>query len=279
MVLLKFLFALGLASVSSFGASFLVGAWRKRKKTDPLALALGEQLPGFDCGLCGAEDCQAYASAVVISGADPGLCSPGGRRMESRIRSFLGENLDDSRSLRSVATVLCGGDSQSAATDYEYDGQEDCLSAAALYGGPKRCKDACLGFGACARACPLGAIRIEDRLAKVDADICTGCGKCLAACPRSLLALKLEGEVWHVACSSRRGSEAKAADCAKACIACGECVSASFQGEFKLEKNLASARQVGNGQWEAISLRCPTKAIVGRDERKKRRSSFRNVER
>ncbi|HET7839696.1 MAG TPA: 4Fe-4S binding protein [Rectinemataceae bacterium] len=278
MILLRLLFAIMVASFASFGASFLSSAWRRRRKADAAAMAVEGLLPGFDCGLCGAEDCRSYSIDIATKGADPGLCSPGGMRTESRIRSYLGESRGDGRAVRRLASILCAGDDKVAARDFEYDGQDDCLAAAALYGGPKRCKDGCLGFGTCARVCPLGAIRMEDGLARVDPGLCTGCGLCVPVCPNSIIVLRPESERWRVACSSHREPEAKAADCRKACIACGECVKNSFQGEFRLEKNLASTRPVENGQWELIAPVCPTGAIADRDMRKKTRSSLRNQE-
>ena len=40
----------------------------------------------------------------------------------------------------------------------------------------------CVACGACADACPNGAITIED-VAVVDADKCVDCGACIGECP------------------------------------------------------------------------------------------------
>ena len=42
--------------------------------------------------------------------------------------------------------------------------------------------DSCVACGACADACPNGAITIED-VAVVDADKCVDCSACVDACP------------------------------------------------------------------------------------------------
>ena len=43
--------------------------------------------------------------------------------------------------------------------------------------------DACIGCGACDGACPVGAVKVEDNVAVVDAAACIDCGACEGACP------------------------------------------------------------------------------------------------
>ncbi len=50
-------------------------------------------------------------------------------------------------------------------------------------------KDTCVACGACADACPCGAIKVED-VAIVNEDECAGCGACVDACPAG--AIKVE---------------------------------------------------------------------------------------
>ncbi len=53
----------------------------------------------------------------------------------------------------------------------------------------------CVGCGACIRACAYDAIRIEDKLAIIDADKCVLCGACVSACPfDAILLRKLKSE-------------------------------------------------------------------------------------
>ena len=43
--------------------------------------------------------------------------------------------------------------------------------------------DECLGCGACADECPVGAISEQDGKYVIDADQCLDCGACEGACP------------------------------------------------------------------------------------------------
>jgi Na+-translocating ferredoxin:NAD+ oxidoreductase subunit B len=268
------------AIASFFGTSFLSSAWKKKKKGDPETLRIGANLPGYDCGLCGRRDCRSYAEAIILEAADLGLCSPGGGRQESRLRSYFSERQGDVRGNAMRAVVRCGGCEGIAASDFPFDGRNSCRSAVEMYGGPKRCKDGCVGLGSCAKACPRGAIRVMAGLAIVNPALCTGCGECVKSCPTGVISLLPRDQAWYVACSSKRSPEFKAAQCSAACTGCGECAMMSLRSEFKQKGSLAREdTDVRGGRWSDIAEHCPTGAIVLVGSEKKRRSPFRKNER
>lgn len=47
----------------------------------------------------------------------------------------------------------------------------------------------CVGCGACAEACPFGALSVQDGALAIAGDACMGCGVCVAKCPQGALSL------------------------------------------------------------------------------------------
>lgn len=44
-------------------------------------------------------------------------------------------------------------------------------------------KEQCIGCGACASVCPVGAIEIVDGTAQINPEVCVNCGTCEGTCP------------------------------------------------------------------------------------------------
>lgn len=51
-------------------------------------------------------------------------------------------------------------------------------------------EEKCIGCTACTKRCPFGALTVENRKVKLDADKCWGCGVCRAVCPKGALEIK-----------------------------------------------------------------------------------------
>lgn len=69
---------------------------------------------------------------------------------------------------------------------YPQHREEDKMSEAAI----KVIEGKCVGCGLCVKACPFGAIVLENRLAVIDLGKCTLCGACVQACKFDAIEMK-----------------------------------------------------------------------------------------
>ena len=163
-------------------------------EVDPREEAIGEVLPGNNCGGCGYAGCSGLAAAIAKGEAPVNGCPVGGAPVAAKIGEIMGVEAEEGA--RQVAFVKCAGTCEKAKSDYEYTGIEDCAAMAFVPGGgPKSCNYGCMGYGSCVKACPFDAIHVVDGIAVVDKDKCKACGKCIVACPKNLIELVPDDEI------------------------------------------------------------------------------------
>ena len=144
---------------------------------------------------------------------------------------------------------------------------KSCRMAARVSVGRSGCPNGCLRFGDCVRACPFGAIRLDETtgIPVVDENKCTSCGACVRTCPRGLYEIRPKGKNGvrvYVACSNTQKGTLARKNCKAACIACMKC--AKICPDVRIENNLSyippavSADEFGTRLVEA----CPTGAII-----------------
>ena len=70
--------------------------------------------------------------------------------------------------------------------------------------------DSCVFCGACADACPVDAIKVDDSSWEVDKDTCIECGACVDACPADCLSMNSGGGDEAAPAPEAKADEAKA---------------------------------------------------------------------
>jgi Na+-translocating ferredoxin:NAD+ oxidoreductase RNF subunit RnfB len=205
---------------------------------EPKTKEVEEIRPGINCGACGYAGCHAYAEAVAGGKAELNLCKPGGAKVAAEIGKILGKDVETKE--RMVAERYCNGGDKEAKSKFEYRGIESCKAASLVNNGFKLCSYSCLGFGDCAKVCPVDAIIMdENRLPQIDKEKCIGCEKCVLECPRSVLHMAPYKSKVHVRCSSNDPGKIVAKICAVGCIACGMCEKACKFDAIHVINNLA----------------------------------------
>src|SRR5574344_198255 len=229
---------------------------------DPRIGMVTAELPGANCGGCGFAGCDGYARALVAGTAPNGACAAGGAAVANAVAKILGVSAVTTE--RRVALVKCCGPRSEAIRVGDYNGICDCSVAAATAGGDKGCKYGCIGYGACANACPTGAISIDDGLAKVDKRLCIGCGKCVTVCPKHVIELVPALATIHVLCNNPvRGPEVRKV-CGVGCMGCRLCEKNSGGKEanhFVFDGFLAKVNYENPPTDEQIVAKCPAKCM------------------
>jgi electron transport complex protein RnfB len=121
--------------------------------------------------------------------------------------------------------MTCHGTSAYARDEAEYAGIPTCAAAALVFGGPRACKNGCLGLGDCMRACPFDALRIgSGGIAEVIVEKCVGCAVCVSVCPKDLFTLYPRGRRIELSCKAVDKASIVRSTCMVGCTTCRKCV-------------------------------------------------------
>ncbi len=207
-----------------FGVALAATAARFHVATNPLVDQVRDALPSANCGACGFAGCTAYAEAVVEkSDVAPSLCVPGRQTVADTVARLTDKVVGAVRD--SIVVLRCHGTSAFARQEAEYEGIATCAAASLAFGGPKACKNGCLGLADCVRACPFGALRMTDEnIPAVDIALCTGCAICVTTCPKALFELYPRSHRVMLSCVSRDKSSVVRSTCSVGCTLCRKCV-------------------------------------------------------
>lgn len=219
-----------------FGAVLAVASKVFAVEADERLPKLVEALPGANCGGCGFAGCQAYAQAVLEGKAAIGLCAAGGSAAADAMSDVMGVAPEDMEPM--VAMVKCRG--QNHASKGHYDGIHDCRAAMFVTGnGPVSCPNGCLGFGTCVSVCKFDAIRVENGVARIDAEKCTGCMQCVEVCPRKVIVPVSYHTDIVIACSNHQRGANTRKTCELGCVGCHLCEKQCDYDAIHVINNLA----------------------------------------
>ena len=229
--------------------------------TDEKVTKILENLAGANCGGCGCSGCSGFAQKLASGEGDLSACHVTSPEGKAEIAKLLGIELKDEE--RTVAVVRCAGGSKNA---FETVGASTCKETAALFGGDKLCKTACLGCGDCASVCTEQGVLIENGVAKIESDKCIGCGACILNCPHEIIGRISASAPVYVACSSHcRGKDVMAV-CDVGCIGCGLCAKKCPSQAITMKDNLPVIDYSKcTGCMTCVSA-CPRKVIFPRFE-------------
>lgn len=257
-------------TLGTLGLLFGIGLALASKKfcvvTDPRLEKIYEELPGANCGACGMPGCMGFAEGLIQGTCAVERCVVSEEEARQGIAEILG--VEAKTKVKQVAILHCHGGSKRAKDKFVYEGIKDCIAANLVMGGPKACVYGCIGYGTCVRACPFGAITMnEEDLPIVDEDKCTACGKCVAVCPKGSFSLAPVEKTFAVRCKSLDLGKQVMEACSVGCIACRKCEKACPTGAIKVIDNLAVIDyNICDNRGECLKA-CPVNTIACKEKR------------
>ena len=207
-----------------FGIALGGAAERFKVASNPVVDQVRDRLPSANCGACGFAGCTPYAEAVVQRpDVSPSLCIPGGASVAKAVAELTGKAA--TAVADRIVVMTCHGTSAYSHDEAQYAGIPTCAAAALVFGGPRACKNGCLGLGDCVRACPFDALSIAPSgIAQVKVEKCTGCAVCVAICPKDLFTLYPRGRRVELACKAVDKASIVRSTCMVGCTTCRKCV-------------------------------------------------------
>ena len=207
-------------------------------KTDEKVEMIAECLPGANCGGCGYASCRALAEQIASGNAKINSCRAISEENIKKISEIMG--VEEEKSVRMRAQVMCSGTSGRVRFKYNYEGPRDCNAVVKLGGGNKLCLNGCIGYGSCVEKCNFDAIKVVDGVAHINYDNCVGCGACVSACPKNIIKLIPYESAYWVGCMSVDNGKITMKNCDVGCIGCRLCEKNCEAGAIKIENFVAS---------------------------------------
>ena len=249
----------------AFGGLLAFASQKFEVKNDPRADEINAVLPAANCGGCGYPGCMNYAIAVA-KGEAVNKCTVGGPAVAEKVAAIMGVDAVDAGE-RMVARVHCNGGIH-AVDEFNYQGILSCRAMNLVSGGPKACKNGCLGCGDCMDVCRFGAIELVDGVAKIIPEKCTGCQACVKACPKQIIKMIPAIQNTVVDCMNNEIGAHVKRNCSVACIACRMCEKACRFDAIHVVNNIASIDYDKCTDCMECFEVCPTNAITANPEMK-----------